>query len=197
MKDQLISGKKVLLPSVIIPTAGKGIIVSDTIKVGIQNENALGCADSFEPNVFIIKDEKDERIALVIRLDADMNEAIIQDLKDKGYNVVQQDISWAKKGVTSDEMGYLLEQDVTKKKWVYHKLIEDGENRLLDISEPIESSGGGLAHQYYACPLNEKACKTLIVGIVIIALQRREYLISIVSANRALKHIKTFWKSNT
>ena len=111
----------------------------------------------FGSNVIIIKDENHEHIALMIGIDSDPDETTVKELKKQGYDIVFLDLSWGKGGITYNEMEHVLREDTTKKDWIYHNLIEDCKKRLQEISEPIDGSGGGIAHLYYACPLTSES----------------------------------------
>ena len=56
------------------------------------------------------------------------NDEDATDLKEKGFNIVEIDLSWAKDGVTDEEMIYILQTDITKKNWIYH-------NQILEVRE--------------------------------------------------------------
>jgi len=61
-------------------------------------------------------------------------------------------LSWAKDGVTDAEMTYILQTDITKKKWILHGLIEKAIESLKSVCEPICDAGEGVLHSYVACP---------------------------------------------
>ena len=181
VKKLFANGIKVALPAITLPTGGKGFLIRDTEVIDVKPDTMANNGKDFGPtvvvdididattpsekvfgsSVFIIKDEDNERIALVINTDSDPNEKITEALKDRGYDIVFLNMSWARKGVTCDEMVYILSEDVSKKTWFYHHLIEDGEKRLEQIAEPIEGSGGGIAHLYYACPLTSESVQDM------------------------------------
>ena len=101
-------------------------------------------------------------IALLIRREKSKNKEDVINLKEKEFNIVEIDLSWAKDGVTDEEMKYILQTDITKKKWVHHKQILEAKEKLLQICEPISSSGNGVLHSYFACPLTSDSVQDIV-----------------------------------
>ena len=81
----------------------------------------------------IIK-SKNGVFALLIRMKnaKDANETIR--LKTEGFNILEIDLSWIKTGITEETVKYILQTDVSKKKWIYHDLINKAEDKLREIS---------------------------------------------------------------
>lgn len=152
IKSQFESEKKLKLPNIILPTAGKGIVIKESWTEEFQEIECYYEGKSRIPK-FIILHCKDSFIALLIRINLSVDEKQIDRLKEEGYNIVEIDLSWAKDGVTEAEMKYILQTDVTKKKWIYHEQIQKAKEALLKICEPIGGSGQGVLHSYFACPL--------------------------------------------
>ncbi len=152
LKAQFETEKRILLPNIILPTAGKGMIIKDAwVEEFIESEYR------YEKRVrtpkSIILHCKDSCIALLLRMKSSSDDEEIIKLKNKGLNIVEIDLSWAKDGITEAEMKYILQTDVTKKKWLYHDQIPKTKEMLLKVCEPIGDSGQGVFHSYVACPL--------------------------------------------
>ena len=150
IKSMLEGDKKIKLPAVLIPTAGKGITIKEPCIFEFEKIDYLFEAKSRIPK-YILLDSNDNHIAVVLFTKSkDKTEDSV--LHDKGYNIFEIDLSWASHGVTNDEMKYILQEDVTKKKWIFHKQISDEKEKLQSICENIEYSGTGVLHSYIACP---------------------------------------------
>lgn len=150
IKSMLEGDKKIKLPAVSIPTAGKGITIREPYIFEFEKIDYLFETKSRMPK-YILLDSNENHIAVVLFVKSkDKMESSV--LHDNGYNIFEIDLSWASNGVTKDEMKYILQEDVTKKKWVFHKQISDGKEKLQSICENIEYSGTGVFHSYIACP---------------------------------------------
>lgn len=152
LKSQFETDKKIMLPNVVFPTAGKGMIIK-----GAWTEEFLELEYRYEGRArtpkAIILHCKNNDIAVLIRIKSSIDKEEITRLKDDGFNVVEIDLSWAKDGITEAEMKHILRTDVTKKKWLYHEQIPKTKEILLKVCEPIGESGQGVLHSYVACPL--------------------------------------------
>ena len=104
----------------------------------------------------IILKNSQEEVAVLFKIKSKTDNNELNLLVNEGYNVLEIDLTWAKEGVTKDEMAQFIREDVNDKEWLYHNLIVDANNKIERISEPIEISGNGLLHSYYACPRNPK-----------------------------------------
>ncbi len=152
LKSQLELEKKFILPNIILPTAGKGIIIKDAwVEEFIDSE--FRYEKKARTPKSIILHCNDSYIALLLRMKSNSDEEEIIKLKSEGLNIVELDLSWAKDGITEAEMKYILQTDVTKKKWLYHDQIAKAKEMLLKVCEPIGDSGQGIFHSYFACPL--------------------------------------------
>ena len=152
LKSQFEIDKKIMLPNVVFPTAGKGIIIK-----GAWTEEFLEFEYCYEGRArtpkSIILHCKNNDIAVLIRIKSSIDKEEITRLKDDGFNIVEIDLSWAKDGITEAEMKHILRTDVTKKKWLYHEQIPKTKEILLKVCEPMGGSGQGFSHSYVACPL--------------------------------------------
>lgn len=160
LKAQLESGKKLKLPDVVLPTAGKGIVVKESWIENFQEIEYCYEGKVRTPKSIILYC-KDTSIALLFRMRSSTDEKEIIRLKDKGCNIVEIDMSWAKDGVTEVELKYVLQSDITKKKWIHHKLIQKAKETLRNVCEPIGSSGQGVLHSYIACPLTSNSVQDI------------------------------------
>lgn len=152
LKAQLELEKTLKLPEIILSTAGKGIVIKESWNIEFIEFEFCYEGKSRIPKSIILHCENDS-IALLIRREKNTNDEEATKLKNKGYNIVEFDLSWAKNGVTDTEMKYILQTDITKKKWIHHKQILEAREKLQQICEPISSSGNGVLHSYFACPL--------------------------------------------
>lgn len=150
LKRLLEHEKQLKLPDIVLATAGKGIIVKES-----WTEKILDIEYSYKSKAripqYIILHCKDSLITLVIRMKLSADEQEIIRLKNEGFDIVEIDLSWAKDGVTDAEMTYILQKDITKKKWIRHGLIEKAKERLKSVCEPICGAGEGVLHSYVAC----------------------------------------------
>ena len=160
LKSQLELEKTLKLPDIILPTAGKGIVIKESWDIKFSKIEFCYEGKSRIPKSIILICENDS-IALLIRRNKNNNDEEIAKLKNKGFNIVEIDLSWAKDGVTGEEMAYLLQTDITKKNWIHHKQILEVNEKLLQICEPISSSGNGVFHSYFACPLTSDSVQDI------------------------------------
>jgi hypothetical protein len=151
LKSQLGSEKKIMLPNIVLPTAGKGIVIKKAWTEEFQEIEYSYEGKSRTPKSIILRCD-DNPIALLIRIKSSTDEKEINRLKGEGFNIIEIDLSWAKEGITQEELKYILQTDVTKKKWIHHGLIGEARKKLLTVCEPIGSSGQGVLHSYTACP---------------------------------------------
>lgn len=152
LKAQLDSDKRLKLPNIILSTAGKGIVIRESWIEEFQESNCCNGGNKSRIPKYILLRNNAELIALLIRMKSRVDEDIIGKLKSEGYNIVEIDLSWAKHGVTKEEMDYILQSDISKKKWINHNLIREAREKLQNVCEPIYDSGQGVAHSYVACP---------------------------------------------
>lgn len=152
LKSRFEIDKKIILPNIVFPTAGKGMIIKE-----VWTEDFLEFECRYEGRArtpkAIILHCKNNDIAVLIRIKSSIDKGEITRLKDEGLNIVEIDLSWAKDGITESEMKHILRTDVTKKKWLYHEQIHKTEEMLLKVCEPIGESRQGVLHSYVACPL--------------------------------------------
>lgn len=160
IKAQLESEKTLMLPSIVLPTAGKEIKIKESWLEEFEKIEYRFEGKAFLPKSMIIK-SKNGVFALLIRMKnaKDANETIR--LKTKGFNILEIDLSWIKTGITEETVKYILQTDVSKKKWIYHDLINKAEDKLREISEQVVMSGNGVAHTYYSCPLTSQSVEDL------------------------------------
>lgn len=151
IKKQLDSNKRIKLPDIKIPTAGKGITIKESWTEELQ-DNVIHYEMTKRSPKSIILHCADKAFALIVQVQYNIDTNEMARLKKEGYDIVVIDFSWAKKGVTEEEVKYILETDITKKHWIHNELIPKEEKRLQDISEPISYVGHGVLHSYYACP---------------------------------------------
>lgn len=151
IKEKLVPENFIKLPDVKLPTAGKGIVVkkSWTIKIETTKYNYEGKARI--PSSIIV-DGEGYSFAVIFRMVSKRNEKEINRLKEMRIDIVELDMSWAKNGITEDELNYILNEDVSKKEWLSNSLIEKAKEKLMRVSEPITCAGTGVLHGYIACP---------------------------------------------
>lgn len=152
LKEQLESEKILKLPNILLPTAGEGLVVKESWTQEFQEIEYRYEGKARIPKLIILHC-KDQSIALVIRIKSSAQEKELTRLKDEGLDVVEIDLSWAKEGITQAEMAYILQNDITKKKWIHHEQIQQAREMLQKVCEPIEDSGQGVFSSYVACPL--------------------------------------------
>ncbi len=160
LKAQFESEKKLKLPNLILPTAGKGIVIKESWTEEFQESEYFYEGKARTPKSIILHC-KDKFIAVLIRIKSSADEKEIARLKDKGLNIVEIDLSWAKDGVTEEEMKYVLQADISKKKWLHHEQILRTKEKLLKICEPIGDAGQGVLHSYFACPLTSDSVEDI------------------------------------
>ena len=160
LKAQFESEKKLKLPNLILPTAGRGLVIKESWTEEFQESEYYYEGKARTPKSIILQC-KDKTIALLIRMKSSADETEIARLKDVGVNIVEIDLSWAKDGVTDAEMKYLLQTDVSKKKWIHHKEILKAKEELQKICEPIGGAGEGVLHSYIACPLTSDSVEDI------------------------------------
>ncbi|MCI5791017.1 MAG: hypothetical protein MR239_03935 [Clostridiales bacterium] len=153
IKSQFESEKKLKLPNIVLPTAGKGIVIRESWTEEFQECEYFCEGKSRIPKSIILHCKDSGRIALLIRIKSSADEKEIDRLKREGYNIIEIDLSWVKDGITESEMEYILQTDITKKKWLCHEQILKVKEMLLKVCEPIGGSGQGVIHSYVACPL--------------------------------------------
>lgn len=153
IKSQFESEKKLKLPNIVLPTAGKGIVVRESWTEEFQECEYFCEGKSRIPKSIILHCKDSSRIALLIRIKSSADEKEIDRLKKEGYNIIEIDLSWVKDGITESEMEYILQTDITKKKWICHEQIPKVREMLLKVCEPIGGAGQGVIHSYVACPL--------------------------------------------
>lgn len=160
LKTQLELDKKLKLPNLILPTAGKGIVVKEAwIEEFIVSEYCHE-GKARTPKSIILHC-KDSYVALLIRMKSSAEDKEIARLMDAGFNIVEIDLSWAKNGVTKEEMKYLLQTDISKKRWIHHEQILKAKAKLQEICEPIGGSGQGVLHSYFACPITSNSVEDI------------------------------------
>ena len=151
LKNKLETEKVIKLPAVVLPTAGKGIVINEACDIDITDVEFYYKGKSRIPEYIILHCENIS-IALIIQRDYSHNEEIDK-LIANGINTFGIDLTWAKDGVTEDEMTYILQTDITLKKWIHHKQIVAATKKLQQICEPLTVADGGVLHSYFACPL--------------------------------------------
>ncbi|MDE5722083.1 MAG: HNH endonuclease [Clostridia bacterium] len=160
LKSQFESEKKLKLPDIILKTAGKGMVIKESWTEEFQESEYYYEGKARTPKSIILHC-KDNPVALLIRMKSSADEKEISRLKDERFNIVEIDLSWAKNGVTDAEMKYLLQTDISKKKWIHHEEILKAKEKLLKICEPIGGSGQGVLHSYFACPLTSDSVEDI------------------------------------
>lgn len=160
LKTQLESKKTLKLPHLILPTAGKGIVIKESWTIEFSKIEFCYEGKSRIPKSILLHCEN-ESFALLIRREKSKDGEEVTSLKEKRFNIVEIDLSWAKDGVTDEEMLYILQTDVTKKNWIYHNQILEAREKLQQICEPISSSGNGVLHSYFACPLTSDSVQDI------------------------------------
>ena len=160
LKTQLETKKTLKLPNLILSTAGKGIVIKESWTIEFSKIEFCYKGKSRIPKSILLHCEN-ESFALLIRRKS-KNDEDATDLKEKGFNIVEIDLSWAKDGVTDEEMIYILQTDITKKNWIYHNQILEVREKLQQICEPISSSGNGVLHSYFACPLTSDSVQDIV-----------------------------------
>ena len=160
IKTQLESNKTIKLPSLILPTAGRGIVIKESWTIEFEEVDFCYEGKSKIPKSFILHSDN-QLIAVLVRRDKNKNEEEIDKLKRKDCNIIEIDLSWAKDGVTEDELKYLIQTDITMKKWLHHKQILEVREKVEEICEPITSAGEGVLHSYFACPLTSKGVEDI------------------------------------
>ncbi len=160
LKALLESEKKIKLPCIILQTAGKGMVVKDA---WIEEVLDIECCYEGKSHVpkSIILHCKDSSFALLLRIKSRVDETEISKLTSEGINILEIDLSWAKVGVTEEEMKYVLQTDLSKKKWLHHMQILETKRKLQMVCEPICCVGHGVAHSYFACPLYSNSVEDL------------------------------------
>jgi len=153
IKSKFELQRKIKLPNVILPTAGKGIVIRESWTEEFQESEYCYEGKSRIPKYIILHCKDGSCIALLIRIKSSADEKERDRLKSEGYNIVEIDLSWAKAGITESELEYILQTDITKKKWICHEQIHKAREMLLKVCEPIGGSGQGVFHSYVACPL--------------------------------------------
>lgn len=153
IKSKFELEKKIKLPNIILPTAGKGIVIRESWTEEFQEYEYCYEGKSRIPKSIILHCKDGSCIALLIRIKSSADEKERDRLKSEGYNIVEIDLSWAKDGVTVSEMEYILQTDITKKEWICHEQMPKAREMLLKVCEPIGGSGQGVLHSYVACPL--------------------------------------------
>ena len=106
IKTQLESNKTIKLPSLILPTAGRGIVIKESWTIEFEEVDFCYEGKSKIPKSFILHSDN-QLIAVLVRRDKNKNEEEIDKLKRKDCNIIEIDLSWAKDGVTEDELKYL------------------------------------------------------------------------------------------
>ena len=153
IKTQFESVKKIKLPNITLPTAGRGIVIRKSWTEEFQKCEYCREGKSRIPKSIILHCNDGNCIALLVRIKSSPDKEESNKLKKEGYNIAEIDLSWAKDGVTESEMEYILQKDCTKKRWIYHNQISKAKETLLKVCEPIDTSGQGVLHSYFACPL--------------------------------------------
>lgn len=152
LKSQFKIEKKLMLPNVVFSTSGKGIIIKEAWTEEFLEVEYCYKGRARTPKAIILHCRNYD-IAVLIRIKSNMDKEEIASLKHDGFNIVEIDLSWAKDGITEEEMKHILLTDVTKKKWLYHEQMPKTKEMLLKVCEPIRKSGQGVLHSYVACPL--------------------------------------------
>ena len=153
IKSQFETVKKIKLPTIILPTAGRGIVIRESWTEEFQECEYCYEGKSRIPKSIILHCTDGSCIALLVRIKSSTDEKESNRLKREGYNIAEIDLSWAKDGVTESEMEYILQIDCMKKKWICHEQIPKVKEMLLKVCEPIDGAGQGVLHSYVACPL--------------------------------------------
>jgi len=159
IKDILATEKKIKFPKVEVRTAGKGILICDDYLDELENiEYRSEKLSSSTP--FILCDNE-KKIVIFFARGRVVYEKELELFKNLKFHIVEIDLSWTTNGVVRKEMEYILQVDATKKKWIYHNLIEEAEEKLKEISEPVDGSGHGVFHSYIACPHAKESIEDL------------------------------------
>lgn len=151
VKMQLEANKTIKLPNLILPTAGQGIVIKESWTIEFEEVDFCYEGKSKIPKSLILHCNN-ELIAVLIRRGKKTSNEEIENLKEKGCNIVEIDISWAKDGITDVEMKYLITTDITKKIWIHHEQILEARERLELLCEPRAYS----RHSYFVCPLSPR-----------------------------------------
>lgn len=160
IKTELESNKTIKLPNLILPTAGQGIVIKESWTIEFEELDFCYEGKSKIPKSFILRGEN-QLIAVLVRRDKNKNEEEIDKLIREDCDIIEIDMSWAKDGVTEDEMKYLIQTDITTKKWLHHKQIIEVRKKVEEICEPITGAGEGVLHSYFACPLTSKGVEDI------------------------------------
>ena len=164
IKSKFELDRKIKLPNIILPTAGKGIVIRESWIEEFQESEYCYKGKSRIPKSIILHCKEGSCVALLIRIKSSADEKERDRLKSEGYNIAEIDLSWAKDGITESEMEYILQTDITKKKWIYHEQIPIAREMLLKVCEPIGGSGQGVFHSYVACPLYSDSVQNIGCG---------------------------------
>lgn len=160
LKNKLETEKVIKLPAVVLPIDGKGIVINEPCDVEITGAE-FHCKGKSRIPEYIILHYENTSIALIIQRDYSYNEEIDK-LIANGINTFEIDLIWAKDGITEDEMTYILQTDITLKKWIHHKQIVEAKEKLQQIYEPITPTDDGVLHSYFVCPLISNTVKDII-----------------------------------
>lgn len=160
IKRQLELNKTIKLPNLILPTAGQEIVIKESWTIKFEEIDFCYEGKSKIPKSLILHSD-DQLIAVLVRRKNNTNEEEIDKLKRKNCDIIEIDLSWAKDGVTEDELKYLIQTDITKKKWLHHKQILEVRKKVEEICEPITSAGEGVLHSYFVCPLTSKGVEDI------------------------------------
>lgn len=161
IKAQLDSDKRIKLPDIVLPTAGKGIVIRESWIEEFQEIEYYYEGKSRIPKSLGLHCKNGSYVALLFLIEAGVDGKERDRLKSERQNIVEIDLSWAKDGVTDLEMEYILQTDITKKKWICNEQIPKAREMLMRVCEPIEPAGQGGAHSYFACPLYLKSIMDL------------------------------------
>ncbi len=129
------------------------IVVEEAYSISIKSIEEWKKVNDRNCKVIIIANEN-INIALLIKHKQCENFEIVDSLISQGLNIVEIDLAWAKEGLCEEEIEYILFQDITKKKWLYHSGLNEAYKTILTISEPIEEAKGGVVHSYVKCPID-------------------------------------------
>ena len=145
--------KTIQLPDVVLSTAGNKFIIKESYNFSFDE-----CYFEYKKRaripLYIVLRNKEESIALLLKASAEKTEEVNKLLIEKGYDkIILLDLSWAKDGVTEEELKFIIQCDTSKKQWLYHELISITKKQLQELCEPVLCSGGGFGGNYYiACP---------------------------------------------
>lgn len=154
--QQLLTAEPcIMLPDLVLPTCGRGILIEKAHLKRFDNVEFTFEGRSRTTNRIIFK-KGDYSLGVVVLIKGLDNKDVVESYNASGIDFIDVDLSWAKEGLSEEELIKILGLNSSKKNWRHNDSLGSIAEKLLKVCEPLYSTGRGVAHSYVICPLIEE-----------------------------------------